>query len=100
MMHDKDKILIRAKDITLMLSVLTLLGFLFGPAKKIFQLEQTIEDVKDLKTDVGVTKTNIAVINAQYADIQKQLEQVNWQLRAMRGVPTPGGRTNWRNNGD
>lgn len=99
MTHDKDKILLRAKDITLMVSIITLLGFLFGPAKKIFQLEQTIDDVRELKTDVGMTKTNVAVINAQYADIQKQLEQVNWQLRAMRGTPTSG-RTNWRSNGD
>lgn len=98
MTHDKDKILIRAKDIAMVISILTLLGFLIGPSKKIFQLEQTIEDVKALKLDVFQNTTNIAVINAQYADIQKQLEQVNWQLRAMRSGS--GDRTNWRRNGD
>lgn len=79
--HDKDKILLRAKDVGLLLMIFTLLGFIIGPMKKIFQLEQTIEDVKELKTHEAATTTSIAVINSQYADIQKQLEQMNWQLR-------------------
>lgn len=79
--HDKDKILLRAKDIGLLIMIFTLLGFIVGPMKKVFQLEQTIEDVRELKQKEAITSTSIAVINAQYADIQKQLEQMNWQLR-------------------
>ncbi len=61
--------------------ILTLLGFIVGPARKFFQLEQTLDDVKILKENAVTMNTNIAVINAQYADIQKQLEQMNWRLR-------------------
>lgn len=84
MAHDKDKILLRAKDVGLLIAIFTLLGFLVGPMKKIFQLEQTLEDVKELKISSNENKTNIAVIASQYTDISKQLEQINWQLRRMR----------------
>lgn len=79
----KDQVLIRAKDVTLLISILTLLGLLFGPMRKVFMLEQTIDDVAGLKKDVGDDKTAIAVINSQYADINSQLKEIKWQLRGM-----------------
>lgn len=84
MTNDKDKILLRAKDIGLLIMIFTLLGFLVGPMKKMFQLDQTIEDVKELKAQVSDTKINIAVINTQYTDIKEQLKQMNWQLRRIK----------------
>lgn len=81
MTNDRDKILIRAKDIGLLIMIVTLMGFLIGPMKKVFQMEQTIEDVRELKIEASQTKTNFAVINSQYNDIQKQLEQMNWNIR-------------------
>ncbi len=84
MTHDKDKILIRAKDVTLVIAVLTMLGMFIGPMKKIFLLDETIDKVNKLQ-DMGYERDKqIAIINTQYADIEKQLEQMNWQLRKLR----------------
>lgn len=81
MVHDTDKILLRAKDIGLLIGVVSLLGMFFGPLKKVFQMEETITKMAKLEDRVGGHDSSIAVINSQYADIQKQLEQMNWQLR-------------------
>lgn len=86
-----DKILIRAKDIGLLISILTLFGFLFGPMKKIFVFEQTVVEVAELKSEMQKAseiatdnKVKIAIVNTQYVEISKQLDQINWQLRRMR----------------
>lgn len=63
--------------------VLTLLGLIAGPAKRIFQLDDVIVKVEKLSNDVADTKTNQAVTNAQYADIKGQLERINWQLQKL-----------------
>lgn len=80
---NNDKVLIRAKDISLLIMVLTLLGLIAGPAKRIFQLDDVIVKVEKLSNDVADTKTNQAVTNAQYADIKGQLERINWQLQKL-----------------
>lgn len=87
----KDQVLIRAKDVTLMISIITLLGLVIVPVKKIFKFDETIEKVAKLETKQEtmqaaqiVTDRNLAVVSAQYAEIGKQLDQINWQLRRMR----------------
>lgn len=84
MSHDKDKILIRAKDISLLILVLSLFGLIAGPMKKIFKLEDTIQDVIVLKQESAAHKQNIAVVNANLENISKQLDQINWHLSRMR----------------
>lgn len=91
MTHDKDKILIRAKDIVLMISILTMLGMFLGPMRKIFKVEETILDVEKLKEEAVSAKIERAVTNTQLADMVKQLEQINWQLRRMSHGGRDGG---------
>lgn len=81
MNHRTNQFLIRAKDVSLIVAILTLLGFVISPMRKIFEIEAMIGRVSKLEDVVASNTNNIAVINAQYADIQKQLEQINWQVR-------------------
>lgn len=82
---NKDQILIRAKDITLVVTILTLLGFAFVPFKKFFQFDEAVGKIATIESGLQSVKQDVAVTNAQYAMITKQLEQINWQLRTMRG---------------
>lgn len=84
MQHDKDKILLRAKDIGLLVMVITLIGMLLGPLKKTFVWDETARKVEILENRMGIQETNSAVNQSQYAQISKQLDQINWQLRKMR----------------
>lgn len=81
MPHDKDKILLRAKDISLLLMVLTFLGFIAGPLKKMFKLEDMISKVEKLEDKTYSNSENIAVVIAQNKEIMDQIRQINWQLR-------------------
>lgn len=77
----QDKVLIRAKDIGLLALVLTVLGMLCGPLKKVYQWNDAVEKVAQLELQVNSQDKQIAVNQSQYEQIQKQLEQINWQLR-------------------
>lgn len=81
MTHDKDKILLRAKDIGLLVLVLTFFGMLAGPLKRIFQLNETIEKVQKLEDNRIDQERNMAIIRTQLEGLSKQLDQVSWQLR-------------------
>lgn len=80
----KDNFLIRAKDVSLLIAILTLMGMFVGPMKKIFQLDDTISKMDKIQDQVNSNKTDIAVVNAQYAQISKQLDQISWQLRRIK----------------
>lgn len=81
MTHDKDKILLRAKDIGLLISIIILLGMILGPMKKAFIWDQTAEKVEKLEEKFNQQSNDMAVIKSQYADISKQLDSIQWQLR-------------------
>lgn len=83
MTHDKDKILLRAKDLSLLILVLTFFGLIAGPLKKIFTIDDIISKVAKMDDRVSAHETSIAVINSQYQEIQEQLKQINWQLRSI-----------------
>lgn len=81
MTHDKDKILLRAKDLSLLILVLTFFGMIVGPLKKVFQLDDVIAKVAKLEDGAIVQNQNLAVLNAHYENIEKNLDQINYQLR-------------------
>lgn len=87
----KDQVLIRAKDIGLIISVVTLFGMLFGPLKKFVYMEAAAAEIPALKKELSDTREktnrnelNNAVAMAKLEDISKQIDQVLWQLRRMR----------------
>lgn len=81
MTHDKDKILLRAKDISLLVMVVTFLGLIAGPLKKIFVLDSMIEKVEKLEDKTYSHATAIAVVMSQNKEILEQIKQLNWQMR-------------------
>lgn len=81
MTHDKDKILLRAKDISLLVLVLTFLGLLTGPLKKVFKLDDMISKVERLEEKTYSNSENIAVIISQNKEIMEQMRMINSQLR-------------------
>lgn len=83
MTHDKDKILLRAKDVSLLIMVLTFLGLVMGPLKKVFKLDDMIQKVEKLEDKTYSNSEAIAVVIAQNKEIGEQVKQINWQLRSM-----------------
>lgn len=81
MSSDKDKILLRAKDISLLVLVLTLFGMLLGPLKKTFRWDAMADKVERLEERANQQALDMAVIKSQYEDINKNLEAINWRLR-------------------
>lgn len=81
MTHDKDKILLRAKDLSLLVLVITFLGLVVGPLKKILKLDDMICKVEKLEDKTYSNSENIAVIIAQNKEIMEQIKQMSWQLR-------------------
>lgn len=81
MTHDKDKILLRAKNISLLVLVLTFLGLLTGPLKKVFKLDDMISKVERLEEKTYSNSENIAVIISQNKEIMEQMRMINSQLR-------------------
>lgn len=83
-MIGKDQVLMRTKDLSLLLLLLSVLGLVLGPIKRVFRMDETITKVEKLEEKVNKSQMDIAVIGSQYADITKQLDNINWQLRRMR----------------
>ncbi len=88
---DRDKILLRAKDITLIISVLTMLGLLLGPVKQFIRIQAVADDVIMMKQDMRATiaqtnanTTAIAVVSTQYESISKQLESIQRDVRVIK----------------
>lgn len=90
MPQDKDKVLIRAKDISLLILVLTFFGMIAGPLRKVFILESLIAKVDKIEEVSFQNRTDNAVNKAQYQEISEQLRQINWQLRNMNNNGSRG----------
>lgn len=82
-MHNTNQVLIRAKDIGLLIAILTLVGMILGPLKKTYQWDETVQDVAELKKEIRTQSEEIAVTKSEFDQISKQLDQINWQLRRL-----------------
>jgi hypothetical protein len=71
-----DKVLIRAKDISLLILVLTFFGMVMGPLKKIFKLEDVIVKVEKLEASDDNQNEQLTVIKTQYTEIDRKLERL------------------------
>lgn len=83
MPQDRDRILLRAKDISLVIAIITLVGLIIGPLKQTVKWDQASEQVERLRDKLEQQGNDMAVIKAQYNEISKQLDSINWQLRRM-----------------
>lgn len=75
-----DRVLIRAKDLTLIVAVLTVAGALYAMTSKPAQWDQATRDIEELKPKVAANEIKLAVINAQYEAIQGELHAINRKL--------------------
>ena len=82
---DKDRILIRAKDVSIIILILTVLGLVGTQFKRVYRWDEAVERLEKLEARVTANERVVVVISTQLEGISKQLDQVNWQLRRMQG---------------
>lgn len=82
-MHDKDRVLLRTKDISVILLICTILGIIGTQFKKVYRWDETADRIVALEARVAASERSTLVVSTQLEGISKQLEQINWQLRRM-----------------
>lgn len=80
----RDKVLIRAKDISILLLVAAVLGILGTQFKRIYRWDETSDKVEKLEIRMTNSEHVSISINTQLEGISKQLDQLSWQLRRMQ----------------
>lgn len=83
MQHDKDRVLLRTKDISIIILIVTVLGLFGTQFKKIYRWDETADKMAALEMRVATAERSTLVVSTQLEGISKQLEQINWQLRRM-----------------
>lgn len=81
--HDKDKVLLRTKDVAIIIMIVTVLGTLGTQFRKVYRWDDAVEKISQLEARVRAAETTNTVVVTQLDGIAKQLEQINWQLRRM-----------------
>lgn len=76
MEHKTDRILIRGKDIALIIGIISMGSMVWKLYAKPAQWDQTTKDVEALKPKVESHEIALAVINEQYKQISKQLTRI------------------------
>lgn len=79
-MTHPDRTLIRAKDIGLIVGILTVCGMLWKVGLKPFEWEQNTKEIAELKQSVKTHDLQLAQINAQYTSIKDELRSINRKL--------------------
>ena len=82
-MTAKDQVLLRTKDISIILLVCTMLGLIGTQFKKIYRWDETADKMEKLEARVSANERITIQISTQLDGISKQLDQVNWSLRRM-----------------
>lgn len=75
-----DKVLIRSKDIGLIIGILTLAGMVWALAEKPFEWNQTTKDMEMLKPKVEEHDKQITTIGVQFTYIERELRAINRKL--------------------
>lgn len=82
--RDKDRVLLRAKDISIIILIVTILGVVGTQFKRVYKWDEAADRISELEQRVNNNERVSAVIGSQLEGISKQLEQINWQLRRMQ----------------
>lgn len=77
----RDRVLLRTKDVSIIILICTLLGLIGTQTKKIYRWDETADKIVQLETRIRAAETTNTVVVTQLDSISKQLEQINWQLR-------------------
>lgn len=77
---DKDRILIRGKDIGLIIGIITLAGMVLAYAKKPAEWDQTVEDIKTLKPVIWNNKSRVDILETKVDYMVKTLERIDRKL--------------------
>lgn len=81
----QDRVLLRTKDISVILLICTILGILGTQFRKIYRWDEAADRVVALEVRIRQTENVNTAVVARLDEISKQLDQVNWQLRRMNG---------------
>ena len=84
MVANKDQVLLRTKDISLIVLIVTLLGVIGTQFKKFYRWEQAAEKIEQLEPRVRSTEQIGSVVTTQLTEISKQLDDIKWQMRRMQ----------------
>lgn len=74
MPHDKDRILIRAKDIGLIIGIVTLATMAFSFYKKLYAWDNSAARVEKIAEIVAVHETKIAINDERWREINDDLK--------------------------
>lgn len=80
MSHNANQILIRAKDVALLVTILSLLGMFVKLANKPTEWDQDTSRLDRIEPIVASHETRLAVIDARSQDILEQLRSINRKL--------------------
>lgn len=84
MTHDKDRVLLRAKDISIMVLIVTILGIVGTQFRRVYRWDEAADKLDRLEARVSINEKGVTVIGTQLDGISKQLEQINYQLGRMQ----------------
>lgn len=86
---DKDRVLLRTKDVSIIILICTVIGIVGTQFRKVYRWDETANRVDQLEIRVRQTENvNIAMV-ARLEEISKQLDQANWYLRRMERGRNP-----------
>ena len=84
MVASKDQVLLRTKDISVIILIVTLLGVIGTQFKKIYRWEQAADKVEQMEPRLRNTEQIGTVVTTQLTEISKQLDDIKWQMRRMQ----------------
>jgi uncharacterized coiled-coil protein SlyX len=84
MSHNKDRVLLRVKDIATIVLICTVLGIIGTQFRRVYRWDEAADRVERLEVRVTESEHVTIAISTQLEGISKQLEQINWQLRRMQ----------------
>lgn len=84
MVTGKDQVLLRTKDISLIVLIVTLLGVIGTQLKKFYRWEQAADRIEQIEPRVRSAEQMGTVVTTQLIEISKQLDDIKWQMRRIQ----------------
>lgn len=85
MPQNADRVLLRVKDVSIIVLICTVIGLVGTQLKHIYRWDEAADRLEKLEVRVSASEKVTVAISTQLDGISKQLDQVNWQLRRMQG---------------